>query len=141
MRRLAVLSAVLAPLTLAALGGCEADGGIAGPERVPFRFGGPSASVNDTIVVGTWSRNVSFIDEFGVPRSSETVWTFNADGTAIRSTITRNLLDGIEEQVDAFARWTIQGDQIVIDFTAPFTGRVQLAFQRQGQQLTLGGQS
>ncbi|MGH7711185.1 MAG: hypothetical protein ACREOG_07870, partial [Gemmatimonadaceae bacterium] len=81
MRRLAVLSAAL--IAVAALGGCEADGGIAGPERgAPLVFGGPASSLLDTAVVGSWSRVVSSIDDVGVPRSIETIWLFSADGSA-----------------------------------------------------------
>jgi hypothetical protein len=132
---------VLAPVFVLALGGCEADGGIAGPLRgTPFRFGGPSAAV-DTAVVGSWTRTVSAIDENGAATSIETTWTFNADGSATRSTVTRNDLGGQVDRQEAFARWSIQGDQVVIDFTAPFSQRVQLPFQRTGDNLTLGGLS
>jgi hypothetical protein len=138
MRRIAVVPVAL--LGLAALGACEADGGLAGPNRgAPFVFGGASASVVDTAVLGSWSRVVASIDDLGVPRSIETVWTFNADGSATRSTTLRDALGGIVDRQEAFARWSIQADQILVDFSAPFTGRVPFQFQRQGDTLILGG--
>ena len=140
MRR--VLEFSVAALCLAALGGCEADGGIAGPNRgAPFVFGGPSASLADTAVLGSRSRTVSSIDETGSPRAIETIWTFTGDGSATRTTITRDAIGAILDSQDAFARWTVEADQVVIDFTAPFTGRIPLPFVRQGETLTLGGQT
>ncbi|MEW5914880.1 MAG: hypothetical protein AB1762_00675 [Gemmatimonadota bacterium] len=139
MRRGVKWSFLAAPVLILALGACEADGGIAGPLRGdPPVFGGRGAVV-DTIVVGSWSRTVSSIDNTGFPRSVETIWTFNTDGSATRSNVTRNEVVGIVDRQEAFARWTIQADQIVIDFTAPFSQRVQLPFQRNGDNLTLGG--
>jgi len=140
MRRVYVLSAAL--LVVAALGGCEADGGIAGPNRgAPFIFGGPSASLVDTAVVGTWSNSVSSIDAAGNVRIIETVWRFNADGSATRATITRDALGGILDRQDVQARWTVQTDQLIIDFAAPLSGRVPMPFQRQGLTLILSGQT
>ncbi|MGQ0641828.1 MAG: hypothetical protein ACT4P6_13850 [Gemmatimonadaceae bacterium] len=140
MRRFRIFS--LAVLGLAALGACEADGGIAGPNRgAPFVFGGPSATVADTAVVGTWSRSVNSIDAAGNVRIIETVWTFNADGSALRSTIIRDALGGVLDRQDALARWTVRADQLLVDFTAPITGRVPMPFQRQGETLILSGQT
>jgi hypothetical protein len=140
MRRVIVVSAALA--AVGALGGCEADGGIAGPNRgAPFVFGGQSAASADTAVLGSWTRTVTAIDETGAPRISETVWTFNSDGSAVRSMITRDAFGGLVDRQEAFGRWTVEGNQVVIDFSAPFTGRVPLPFQRSGETLVLGGQT
>jgi hypothetical protein len=140
MRRVLVCSAAV--LAIAALGGCEADGGLAGPNRgAPFVFGGPSAAIVDTVVVGSWTRTVSSIDETGSVRLTETVWAFNSDGSATRTTTIRDGIGAIIDQQQALARWTVQGDQLVIDFSAPFTGRIPFPFVRQGETLILGGQT
>lgn len=119
---------------------CDPGAATTGPGE-PFRFAVPGSSTTTVAVTGIWSRSVTFFDELGVPRSSETVWRFNADGSAIRSTLIRDALNGIVERQDAFARWEIQGTQIVIDFTAPIAGRLQLTFVREGETLILGGQT
>jgi hypothetical protein len=132
-------SGLATPVLVLTLGGCDPDAGLAGPPRGdPPVFGG-RGSIVDTAVVGSWSRVVTSVDNAGLPRTVETIWSFNSDGSAIRSTITRNDVSGVVERQDAFARWTIQGDQVVIDFTAPFNQRVQLPYQRSGNNLTLGG--
>jgi hypothetical protein len=123
-----------------ALVACDPDAGTTGPEK-PFRFAVPGTATTSVAITGTWSRSVTFLDELGVPQSSETVWRFNADGSAIRSILLRDARNGIVERQDAFARWEVQGTQLVIDFTAPFTGRLQLTFVREGETLILGGQT
>lgn len=127
-------------LCLGLLSACDSKGRVTGPEA-PLVFGSPGVSAANTLVVGTWTLRFTFVDDFGVPKSTETTWAFNADGSAVRSVITRSFLDGIADRQDSFARWTVQGDQVVIDFTAPFTGRVPLTFQRNGDLLILGGQT
>jgi hypothetical protein len=140
MRRVTVFS--LAVVGLAALGGCESDGGIAGPNRgSPFVFGGPAASLADTALVGAWSLTVTSIDETGAARSVETAWTFNSDGSARRTTTTRDAIGGIIDRQEALARWTADATQVVLDFTVPFSQRVTLPFVRQGESLVLGGQT
>ena len=127
-------------VALLVLGACDQSGGIAGPEA-PFRFGVPSDSSAGTVVVGTWTRSISFVDSLGIPRTTETTWVFNANGSATRSIVTRGFLDAVVNRQDATASWEVQGDSLVIDFTAPFTSRVQLAVQREGDRLILGGQT
>ncbi len=131
---------VTGALALAVLSACDSNGRVSGPEA-PLVFGSPGASVANALVVGTWTLKFVFVDAIGIARSTETTWTFNADGTAFRSMITRNFLDAIVDRQDAFARWEVQADQIVITFTSPFTGRVPLQFQRNGDRLILGGQT
>lgn len=129
------------PLVLGcALLACDPGAGTTGPGE-PFRFAVPGTSTTNVAITGTWSRSVTFFDELGVPQSSETVWRFNADGSAIRSIFIRDALNGIVDRQDAFARWEVQGTQLVIDFTAPFAGRLQLTFVREGETLILGGQT
>lgn len=137
MRRFRGWSGALALVVLSA---CDSKGRVTGPEA-PLVFGSPGPSVASSLVVGTWTFKFASVDEFGVARSTETTWAFNADGSAIRSTITRNFLDAIVSRQDAFARWEAQLDQIVIEFLTPFTGRVPLSFQRDGDRLILGGQT
>ncbi|MGQ0537895.1 MAG: lipocalin family protein [Gemmatimonadaceae bacterium] len=117
--------------------GCGRDVGVTGPQ--PFRFGGPLPT--NTLIVGTWQRSVVTFDEFGSPQSSDVTWVFNADGSAVRTTVLRNVAGGIADRRDAFARWQLQGNQVIIDFTAPFSGRIQLEFRREGDRLILGGET
>ncbi|HJU73057.1 MAG TPA: hypothetical protein VJ717_04870 [Gemmatimonadaceae bacterium] len=121
---------------------CDNDVGIAGPGE-PFRFGGAGTGPGtvNTAVVGTWTRTVVFVDEQGIPRENETTWAFNQDGTAVRTIISRNVAAGISERQDALANWQVVNAEIVVDWLAPFTGRLRLAFIREGDQLILAGQT
>ena len=127
-------------LTLVALGACDSPGRLTAPEA-PFRFGVPSSTTPASLVVGTWARSEVFLDTLGIPRTQETTWMFNADGTATRTIVTRSSLDPIVDRQDASALWELQGEEILIDFTAPFTGQLQLTFERLGDRLILGGQT
>lgn len=134
MRRFTTFVAVCA---LTALSACGNDTGV-GP-GTPLVFQTPSPVVSTAGVIGTRTRSVSFVDEFGSTRTTETTWSFNADGTATRTIVVRNSAAGATDRTESTARWQIQGDQLAIDFVTPIAGRVTMTFTRVGDSLVLGG--
>lgn len=136
MRRFTFCSSVLA---VALLSACGNDAGV-GP-GAPLVFQTPSPVTSTSGVVGTWTRSVSFVDAFRTTRTTETTWVFNADGSVTRTIITRNSATSASDRTDTTGRWQVQGDQLLIDFVTPFTGRVTLQFVRTGDTLILAGET
>lgn len=136
MRRFVSWSAVFAFVALSA---CGNDTGV-GP-GAPLVFQTPSPVLSTSGVVGTWVRSVSFVDEFGATRTTETTWVFKADGTATRTIIVRNSAAGSTDRTESTGRWQVLGDQLAIDFQTPITGRVTILFSRVGDSLILGGET
>src|SRR5688572_22591570 len=83
------LSVTVAGLTACGIGPSEPD-----RLKVGFIGGSDSAAPN---IVGTWQHAVVFIDEYGMVNNFETLWTFEANGNAIRNDITENLTQGISD--------------------------------------------
>ncbi len=135
MRRFISCAAVFA---LTALGACNDNGIGTGP---PLVFQTPRGVPSTASVVGTWTRSVSVVDEFGATKTTETTWVFSGDGTATRTIIVRSSAAGTPDRTDFSARWQVQGDQLAIDFVTPITGRVTLQFSRVGDSLVLGGET
>lgn len=135
MRRFVSCAAVLAWTALSACG----DTGV-GP-GAPLVFQTPSPVASTASVVGTWTRSVSVVDEFGATKTTATTWVFSGDGTATRTIIVRSSAAGTPDRTDFSARWQVQGDQVAIDFVTPITGRITLQFSRVGESLILGGET
>ncbi len=141
MRRSAMLVGFLLGLG-PALGACGGSGGVVGPSRgSPLVFGGPSASVADTVIVGSWIHTENSVDINGAPRTDDDIWTFNPDGSALHSVLTRDALGTVLAQQDQTGRFAVQGNQVVVDLTDPIAGRIQMNFLRQGNTLILGGRA
>ncbi|MGH7696228.1 MAG: hypothetical protein ACRENH_14680 [Gemmatimonadaceae bacterium] len=136
MRRFVSCAAILA---LTALSACGNDTGV-GP-GIPLVFQTPSPTTSTAGVVGTWTRSVSFVDEFGATKTTETTWVFNADGSATRTITVRSSASGPNTTTESTARWQVQGDQVAIDFVTPSPARVTLQFSRVGDSLILGGET
>ncbi len=126
-------------LALALLGACGRDAGV-GP-GAPLVFQTPSPTTSTSGVVGTWTRSVSFVDEFGATKTTETTWVFNADGSATRTISVRSSAAGPTTTTESTARWQVQADQVAIDFVTPNPARVTLQFSRVGDSLILGGET
>jgi hypothetical protein len=135
MRRLVSCAIVFA---LTALSACN-DNGV-GP-GAPLVFQTPSPTTSTAGVVGTWTRSVSFVDEFGATKTTETTWVFSADGSATRTVTVRSSAAGPATTTESTARWQVQGDQVAIDFVTPNAARVTLQFSRVGDSLILGGET
>ncbi len=136
MRRFVSCAVVLGLSTLSA---CGNDAGV-GP-GAPLVFQTPSPVVSTSGVVGTWTRSVSFVDEFGATKTTETTWVFNADGSATRTITVRSSAAGPTTTTESTARWQVQADQVAIDFVTPSPARVTLQFSRVGDSLILGGET
>jgi len=143
MRRSAMLCGMLLLAGLSALGACGGSGGVVGPNRgAPMVFGGGSSSAVDTAIVGTWVRSVTDVDIDGDVRTNEEIWTFNPDGSAVHSALTRDANGSVIARQDATGRWTIQAPNlVVVDIAQPVSGSLQMQFIRQGDTLILGGQA
>ncbi|HEU4631258.1 MAG TPA: hypothetical protein VFS08_16015 [Gemmatimonadaceae bacterium] len=106
--------------------------------------GATGAQAGDTSVVGTWNRTLVAVDETGDVTTSETTWTFAADGRATRRIVTSSLSLGLADQTLATGRWTTEGDELVVRFDPPTGGELRLPFQVRvqldGTLLVLGGQ-
>lgn len=105
-------------------------GGLAGS-------GGPAVT---TSIEGTWRRTLVFFDDIGFLHSTETTWTFEAGGTASRTSVTTNVAAGVSDTSLTLARWRIEGTNVIIDFTAPSPGSITLSVSVQGTTLFLAGQ-
>jgi hypothetical protein len=99
--------------------------------------GGPVVSIT---IEGTWRRTLVFFDDFGFMHSSETTWTFDAGGTARRTVVATNITLGAADTLLTEARWRIDGNRLIIDFTAPSPGTITLDVRVQGTTLFLAGQ-
>ncbi len=126
-------------VTVCCLAACEA-GPVAPVGRGstgPVAGSGPTAA---TGIAGTWRRTLVFLDEFGFLHSSETTWTFTADGGAFRAIVTRNHTLGAFDTSVATARWRLDGGNLIIDFLTPSPGTIVLEVRLQGTSLFLAGQ-
>lgn len=109
------------------------------------RPGGPMVGVSGPAtladaIVGSWQRVLYFIDDLGFVRSSETLWQFASDGTAVRAVYSRNLTTAVADVLLSTARWQVEGAAIRIAFLTPSPGTVLFDARVQGDTLYLAGQ-
>jgi hypothetical protein len=122
------------------LSGCDGDG-IAGPARRQIARAPGTNATPTANLVGTWRREVFFLDEFNFARSSETTFQFNGDSSVVRLQVARNFTLGLADAQVSTGRWTLGGDQLVIDFTTPSAFRLTLQAEIVGDRLTLSGET
>jgi hypothetical protein len=126
----------LTVLTLACAGPSD---GVAGPGTL--RVARPGGSTNASVsIVGTWRRAFFFFDDFGISRSTETIWQFSPDGTAARTIITRNLDFGLTDVQLSVGRWETSGSTVVINIISPSAVRFEFSVRVAGDQLELAGE-
>lgn len=101
---------------------------------------GGTGGVATSSLAGSWQRTLVFFDDFGYLHSSETTWTFDAAGTAVRRIVTTNHTLEASDTSLSQARWRLDGTNLVIDFTAPSPGTITLEARVQGNTLILAGQ-
>lgn len=129
-------AALLAAGALAACGGGGVDlgtGVAAGGTGQMGGTGGTGASQAGSPLVGRWWRLFTFASQ-GAARTSETFWTFNADGSARRTLITTNVTDGVADVVAYTARWRQIGTEVEVTYLSPVQGTVRFlwAIERGG---------
>jgi hypothetical protein len=138
MRRSIPRAAILA-VVLAVVGGCDGPG-VASPDRPLLPIGGGAPTLSNAIL-GGWTRQIIFVDDFGITRSSETFWEFAGDGTAQRTVTTVDLTTGATDVAVTTSRWRVEDTTLVIDFISPTTGTLRFDVRVQGDELILAGES
>lgn len=133
-------TAALLMLTLAGIG-CGGSGPV-GPLGQVASIGGDSGPIaGSSSLVGTWRNTFFFVDPVGASNATQTTWQFNADGTAVRSTVTQNFTLGVSDTTFVTARWRATANVVIIDFLSPSPGTIELLYSIQGNQLILAGQT
>jgi hypothetical protein len=90
---------------------------------------GSSAQARDEALLGTWSRTLLTTGASGFLLSSETRWTFAADGGVERRVVTYDYGFGLGDQVITTGTWTTDAGSITIRFDAPLGGSVSFAYR------------
>jgi hypothetical protein len=137
MRRLAAL-ALVAPAALL-LTGCDGTG-VAAPGTVRFAQSGAGGAGIAQALLGSWRRAIFFIDDFGIARSSETTWRFDADGAVVRVQVSRNLSLGLADVVVSAGRYRVENTRVLIDIVTPAPAQLAFELRITGTQLTLAGE-
>jgi hypothetical protein len=142
---------VAAALALAPLGvgvGCSGElTGIGGATN-SASFGDGSRSVTraglDAALVGRWRRAVAVAAGYATAGSSETTWTFAADGSALRSVVTRDPALGLVDSYTVAASWRADGRTVLIALRSPELGPARFTYAvvrtTSGDVLYLDGQ-
>jgi hypothetical protein len=101
---------------------------------------GSSGAVTATGLVGTWRRILFFFTEDGSAGSNETIWRFNANGTASRTSVTRNYSADLVDAQTVDARWEALPQSVRITFLPPSSGTFEYTFRVTGDTLYLASQ-
>ena len=113
------------------------------------RLGAPQGSTGGTAgtggvtmggVIGSWRRILYFIAADGSASASETIWRFNANGSASRTSISRNYTAGIADAQTVDARWELLAQSVRVTFLAPSSGTFEYSFRVAGDTLYLASQ-
>jgi hypothetical protein len=134
--------ALLALFLPAALAGCgdivSASLGPGGVTAIEGGTGGGGPTSSPAILHGSWLRTVSFYGTDGSLHLSETRWTFEQGGAAVRVVTTANLTFGFSDATITTARWRVEGAALVLEFLAPAAGTARFTWRV--QELTGGTQ-
>ena len=132
----ALAATVLAPLACFNESGPQSA---TGPKIVGF--GGGTGGTNDgtqSSLVGSWSNTVVTTDSTGT-RSTQTVWTFRADGTARRTTMITDAFTGVTTSSSVDALWQTNDSTLLVTFVPPAVGSISLDIQIAGTTLLING--
>ena len=91
-------------------------------------------------VVGTWRRILYFIAADGSASASETIWRFNANGSASRTSISRNFTAGTADVQTVDARWEQLTQSVRVTFLPPSSGTFEYPYRITGDTLYLASQ-
>lgn len=130
----------LSLLMATALTACDSPGMPLRSRQVASIGGTAGQNALAARLVGTWRRTLFFFDEFGFAHSSETTWQFQADGSALRVQVTRNLSLFLSDASVTVARWRVEGTSLHITFVSPQPGEATFALRIEGRQLFLNGE-
>lgn len=137
MRARLFLCAML--FSAALISGCDGPGVVGVGTGRLARSGSDTTST--TTVVGSWRREIFFLDEFDFANSSETTFQFNGDGSVSRVQTTRNITLGLADSLVSTGQWSLTGTQLVIDFLTPSPFQLTLQATVVGNQLLLSGET
>ena len=91
-------------------------------------------------IVGTWRRILYFIAADGSASASETIWRFGSNGSASRTSISRNYSAGIADAQTVDARWEQLTQSVRVTFLPPSSGTFEYSFRITGDTLYLASQ-
>lgn len=131
----------LAVLLAASLLGACGDSVLLSNDPIRATTGGSNASVLAEAVLGTWQRIVIFIDDAGIPRSSETTWRFDQGGSTARTVVARDLASGLSDPVVTTGRWRVEDSSLVVAFDPPTGGETRYSASVSGDTLFLASQA
>ena len=124
--------ALFAAALASAATGCSGEiSGVAGSTSAvtigssPFARGRTSF---DAALLGRWRRAVLFRGADGTSHGSEITWSFAADGSALRSVVSRNVTLGLADVVSTAASWRTEGNTVVIVYLSPGSGAVRFTY-------------
>lgn len=99
--------------------------------------GGGGGGQLDSNLVGTWSSTI--VDTVsGDPTNQQTIWGFNADGSASLTVITFDITTSVSDTTIKNGTWTANGTTVTITFQAPNPGTEAFTYIINGSTLTLG---
>ncbi|HEY7896383.1 MAG TPA: lipocalin family protein [Gemmatimonadaceae bacterium] len=99
--------------------------------------GGGSGGAIDSNLVGTWTETI--VDTVnGDPTNQQTIWAFNANGTASLTVITFDITTSAADTTIKNGTWTADGSTVTITFQAPNTGTEEFTYVINGSTLLLG---
>jgi hypothetical protein len=118
--------------------GCD-SGRLSGPRG---STGGPGTvgGLPAPTLVGTWRRILYFIAADGSASASETIWRFNANGSASRTSISRNYTAGIADAQTVDAKWEPLTQSVRVTYLPPSSGTFEYSYRVTGDTLYLASQ-
>ena len=102
---------------------------------------GTPGSVTASGIVGSWRRILYFIAADGSASASETIWRFNANGSASRTSITRNYSAGLADAQTVDVRWEPLSQSVRVTFLPPSSGTFEYSYRFAGDTLYLASQA